>query len=111
MKNRLDKVLRCLGEEYKDNISSASRLYREVNIGGYAEKLGFDEVSLEYRDVYAIVPLKEAVQGMKVCIDGRTFKNYAQFESGIAVPDYVASKTKLSHTTYTPNDSMILNCG
>jgi hypothetical protein len=29
---------------------------------------------------------------MKVRIDGRTFVNYAQYDSGIVVPGYVAEK-------------------
>jgi len=111
MKNRLNKVLHNLGVENKSNILSTSRFYREVNIGEQAEKLGFHDLHKDYRDAYAIVPLKEAVQGMKVRIDGRTFVNYAQFESGIAVPGYVASKTRLPYKAYVPNDSMILNCG
>lgn len=104
-------VLRSLGEEYKDSILSTSRFYREVNIGGQAEKLGFHDLHQEYRDVNAIVPLKEAAEGMKVRIDGRTFVNYAQFDSGIAVPGYVASKTRLPYKAYVPNDSMVLNYG
>jgi len=111
MKNRLNKVLRSLGEEYKDDILSTSRFYREVNIGEQAGKLGFHDLHQDYRDAYAIVPLKDAVQGMKVRIDGRTFVNYAQFDSGIAVPGYVANKTRLPYKAYVPNDSMILNCG
>jgi hypothetical protein len=46
---------------------------------------------------------------MKVRIDGRTFVNYAQFESGVVVPDYVARDAGLSYKTFIPKDSMILN--
>jgi hypothetical protein len=46
---------------------------------------------------------------MRVRVDGRTFVNYAQFESGVVVPGYVAQKARLPFQPYTANDSMILN--
>jgi hypothetical protein len=46
---------------------------------------------------------------MKVRIDGRTFVNYAQFESGIAVPNYVARQVDLPNRAYIAQDSMICN--
>ena len=46
---------------------------------------------------------------MKVRVDGRTFVNYAQFESGIAVPNYVAGQVDLPHIAYIAKDSMICN--
>jgi len=46
---------------------------------------------------------------MKVPVDGRTFFNYAKFESGVVVPGYVAQKTGLPFRPYTANDRMILN--
>ena len=46
---------------------------------------------------------------MKVRIDGRTFVNYAQFGSGVAVPGYVAGDSRKPHKTFIPNDSMICN--
>jgi len=46
---------------------------------------------------------------MKVRIDGRTFVNYAQFDSGIAVPHYVARQVDLPHRAYVAKDSMICN--
>jgi hypothetical protein len=61
------------------------------------------------RDVYAIIPLKRPVSGMKVRIDGRTFINYAQFESGVVAPHYVASQVDLPHRAYIAKDSMICN--
>lgn len=107
---RLDDVLEKIGETYRDHIQNGSRFYMEVNIGQQAEALGYGDITDKYRDAYAVVPLKQAVPGMKVRIDGRTFVNYAQFESGVAVPGYVAKDTGLNHTTFIPNDSMILNC-
>jgi len=46
---------------------------------------------------------------MKVRIDGRTFVNYAEYPSGIAVPGYLARETGRSYKTFIPNDSMICN--
>jgi hypothetical protein len=46
---------------------------------------------------------------MKVRIDGRTFVNYAQFESGVVVPGFVAKAAGLKYKTFIPLDSMILN--
>lgn len=106
----LDDVIEKIGETYREDISEGSRNYVEVSIGQQAEMLGLREIQKKYRDVYAVIPLKEAVAGMKVRIDGRTFVNYAQFESGIAMPGYVIKDTGLAHKTFVPNDSMILNC-
>jgi hypothetical protein len=106
----LDDVLQVIGEQYRDQIQNGSRFYVEVNIGKQAEALGYEDMTDKYRDAFAVVPLKQAVPGMKVRIDGRTFVNYAQFDSGIAVPGYVAKDAGLKFTTFIPNDSMILNC-
>lgn len=76
-----------LGEDYKENIQDDSRYYLETSIAKKPAEMGFAEVGDRYRDVYAIVPLKHPVGGMKVRIDGRAFVNYAQFESGIVVPN------------------------
>jgi hypothetical protein len=65
--------------------------------------------SLRYSNAWAVIPLKEPVSGMKVRIDGRTFINYARFDSGVAVPGYVAGGTTLNHPSYTAQDSMVLN--
>jgi hypothetical protein len=46
---------------------------------------------------------------MKVRIDGRTFIDYAQFESGVVVPGYVAREAGLTYKTFLPLGSMILN--
>ena len=106
----LDDVIDKIGERYKNDIAEGSRFYVEVNIGKQAEMLGYQEIQQKYRDTFAVVPLKQAVPGMKVRIDGRTFVNYAQFESGIAIPGYVVKDTGLAFKTFVPNDSMILNC-
>ncbi len=109
MTNKLSSVLTKIGEEHKENIRDDSRFYLEVSIAQKAAELGFSEVDEQYKDVYAIVPLKSPVGGMKVRIDGRTFVNYAQFECGIVVPHYIAGRVDLPHTTYIAKDSMICN--
>ena len=102
-------VLAKIGEEYRKNINNDSRHYLEINLAKKAAELGFSEAKERCKNVYAIVPLKHPVSGMKVRIDGRTFVNYAQFESGIVVPNYVARNVDLPHRAYIAKDSMICN--
>jgi hypothetical protein len=109
MRTDLGDVLNKIGEKFKHEIENESRFYLEVDIGKQAERFGYSEMKEKYHDVSAVVPLKQAIPGMKVMIDGRTFINYAQFESGIAVPEYVAREAGLRYQTYQPDDSMILN--
>jgi hypothetical protein len=109
MKTDLGKVIGLISEDFKNDILATSRFYREVSIGERAERLGLTELKGQYRDVFAIVPLKQPAEGMKVRIDGRTFVNYAQFEFGVVVPRYVAEDTGLPYKPFVPNDSMILN--
>jgi hypothetical protein len=109
MKNVLSKVLAEIGEDYKGNIQEDSRYYLEISIAKKAAELGFSEITKDYKNVYAIVPLKQPLNGMKVRIDGRTFVEYAQFESGIVVPNYVASQVDMPHRTYVARISMICN--
>ena len=105
----LDKVLSKLDDEYKDLILKGARNYIEVNIGEAAEKYGYANLKGRYNDVFAIVPLKHHADGMKVRIDGRTFINYAQVKSGIAVPGYISKDLSMPYKRFVPNDSMILN--
>ena len=49
------------------------------------------------------------MEGMKVRIDGRTFVNYVQSETGVAMPGYIAKYSGLPHKAYEAWDSMILN--
>ncbi len=109
MNKHLDTVLTNIGEEYKDRIGDGSRFYVEVDIGKRGETLGFDDVKERYGGTKVIVPLKQPELGMTVRIDGRTFKNYARYDSGIAAPGYVAKDSGLPHAAFEPNDSMILN--
>jgi hypothetical protein len=109
MANKLNEVLNKIGEDFKENIRDDSRFYVEVSIARKAGELGFGDLKECYRDVYAIVPLKHPVDGMKVRIDGRTFINYSQFDSGVVVPHYVASQVDLPKRAYVAQDSMICN--
>jgi hypothetical protein len=110
MKGHLKEVLESIAEEYGENILDSARNYLEIDIGKRAEVLGYPKLETKYNQVYAIVPLKRPINGMKVRIDGRTFVNYVQFNSGIAVPGYMADETVQPYKPYIPNDSMILNC-
>jgi len=110
MKRHLTEVFESIAEEYDDNILDVSRNYLEIDIGKRAEVLGYPKLKEKYGQVFAIVPLKHPTKGMKVRIDGRTFVNYAQYDSGIVVPGYVADVAVQPYKPYIPNDSMILNC-
>jgi hypothetical protein len=107
--SKLDKVLTEISEEYKEDILANSRYYVEVDIGKKAEELGYADLKQAYHAVNAIVPLRKPAKGMTVRIDGRTFVNYGQLESGIAIPGYIVKEAGLPHETYEPNDSMILS--
>lgn len=109
MKQHLDHTLHAIGKDYEAKIAVSSRNYLEVDIGRRAAQLGFSDVENQYSSVLALIPLKEAEHGMKVRIDGRTFVDYGQLDSGVAVPGFVVRKSGLSHRSFIPNDSMILN--
>jgi hypothetical protein len=109
MANKLDNILLNIGNAYKENISKDSRHYLEVSIAKQAQEMGFTDIDEEFEKAYVIVPLKQPVRGMKVRIDGRTFVNYGQLETGVAVPGYVIKKSRLPHKNFVPNHSMILN--
>lgn len=109
MNHRLGEVLARIGEEHRHEILAGSRTYREIDIGRQAERMGFGELAGRYRRVYAIVPLKRPRAGMTVRIDGRTFVNYAQFDSGVVVPGYVAAEAGLPAQPYVAPESLVLN--
>ena len=109
MNKRLDDVLTIIGEEFKEKIQKGSRHYLEVSIGKHAAKLGHKDLKEKYENTYAIIPLKTPQEGMKVRIDGRTFVNYAEHASGIAVPGYLAREAGRTFKAFIPNDSMICN--
>ena len=109
MNNQIITVLDKIGEAYQDKIQKGSRHYLEVSIGKQAETLGLNDIKKKYKDTYVIVPLKAPQKGMKVRIDGRTFVDYAEYKSGIAVPGYLAKQAGRAFKAFTPQDSMICN--
>lgn len=109
MKNNLNAVLNKIEEEYRDIIQADGRNYLEVSISQKASELGFPEIEKCYKNVFAIVPLQHPVKGMKVRIDGRTFVKYHQFDSGVAVPNYVSEQAELAYRPYAAQHSMICN--
>ncbi len=109
MKTELDEIIEKIGQDFKGDVMACARNYIEVDIGKAAEQMGHPELKAKYNEVYAVVPLKAPKPGMKVRIDGRTFVNYALFESGVALPGYVVKDASLPYQTYIPNDSMICN--
>ena len=109
MNHSLNKILDKIVTDHRDIISDDARNYKEVDLSQAAAELGLTDAQDCYRHVNAIVPLKAPLEGMKVRIDGRTFVNYVQFESGVAVPNYVAEKSQIPHKKYEAWDSMILN--
>jgi hypothetical protein len=109
MKSSLREVIAKIGTDFREDVCHDSRHYLETSIAEKAAELGFSEVEERYKGIYAIVPLRQPVSGMKVRIDGRTFVNYAQLESGIVVPNYIAVQVDLPHRAYLAKDSMICN--
>ena len=109
MDRRLSSVLDQIGEDFKMQLHRGARHYREVNIGQQAVRMGYADLGAKLNNTFAIVPLMHPHRGMKVRIDGRTFVNYAEHPSGIAVPGYVASEAGAAFKSFVPNDSMICN--
>lgn len=109
MNKDIDAILTRIGDEFREYIEKSGRNYLEVDIGKKAESMGHEDIGRRFRKVYAVVPLKSPVKGMKVRIDGRTFSDYSQFDSGVAVPGYVAREAGLTYSSFRPLDSMILN--
>lgn len=107
--NSLKAIIQKIENQYRSSIQGNGRNYLEVDMGKKASEMGFADLAKELDRVFAIVPLKGPFPGMKVRIDGRTFTGYAQFDSGIAVPGYVADHSVQAHKPYIPQDSMILN--
>jgi hypothetical protein len=109
MNRNLETVIKDIESTFQGQIAEGARNYLEVDIGEAGKRLGYDDLARDYRRVYAVVPLKTHVRGMKVRIDGRTFVDYFQFDSGVAVPGYVARETGLPSKSYVAQDSMICN--
>jgi hypothetical protein len=100
MSNKLSDVLTHMADEYRDEISSDSEIYLELDIGKEAEKLGYSDIAKKYAGAEAVLPLNHTPDGMKVMIDGRTFVNYEQLETGVVIPGHVAKDAALPSKHY-----------
>ena len=109
MNRRLNAVLETIGDRYREKIQRGSRHYLEVSVGKTAASLGYADLEEKYSKTFAIVPLNAPQRGMKVRIDGRTFVDYAEYASGIAVPGYLARASGSAFIPFVANDSMICN--
>ena len=109
MDTRFDELLKSIEEAYGEKIQRGARHYLEVNLAEQARKMGFADLVEKYKTACAIIPLKAPQNGMKVRIDGRSFANYAEFDSGMAVPGYLAKACGRRYRAFVPNDSMICN--
>jgi hypothetical protein len=109
MDNRIDQLLEHIEETYRGKIQRGARHYTEVNLGEQARRLGFADMEEKYRNACAVIPLKGPQKGMKVRIDGRTFLNYAEYDSGMAVPVFLAKASAKKFRAFIPKDSMICN--
>jgi hypothetical protein len=109
MNKEINGILEDIEIEFERIIQKGSRHYLEVSIGEQAAKLGYHDLSERYVNTFAFVPLKAPQKGMKVRIDGRTFVDYAEYDSGIAVPGYLAREAGKSYRTFVAQDSFIRN--
>jgi hypothetical protein len=109
MDHRIDELLEHVEKTYASKMQRGARHYLEVNLAEEARRLGFTDLGEQYKTACAIIPLNAPQQGMKVRIDGRTFVNYAEYDSGMAVPGYLAKAAGRKFRTFFPNDSMICN--
>ncbi|MEA3515248.1 MAG: hypothetical protein U9R34_07240 [Nanoarchaeota archaeon] len=108
MTNRLADVLNKISAEFEGEILPDSDKYILINIGKVAESLGQSELKGRYDDVAAVVPL-EIESGISAIINGKDLCAYAQLDSGIAVPAYVAEEAGLPSKQYQPKDIMYWN--
>ena len=109
MKNNIGEILKKIGESHRDEIDSNGRHYKEIDISEEAKKMGYPPIEVSYPSLNAVIPLKGPTKGMKVRIDGRAWVGYAQFESGVVVPGFIAKDAGLRYQDYHAQDSMIKN--
>ena len=101
MNDNLDKTL----VRYRQGLSGR----RSPAVPGFTSKWisagvpnvsAYPDIGETYRNIHAIVPLKQPADGMKVRVDGRTFVGHVQFESGVVVPGYVARDSGLPRNVF-----------
>ncbi len=107
MNRDLNRLINRIGEKFAGEIQNDSGLVLEVDLGKQAEKLGYTDLKEKYDRVLALVPLKNKFPGMSAIVDGRTFKDYAQFGSGVVVPGYVAKAAGLPYKQYIARESLV----
>lgn len=110
MNKELSTLLTYIAKRYESLIAADGIHYVDVDLSDLAESMGLTKLKNNLKHTGAIIPLKHHLDGMKVMIDGRTFVKYVQFDSGVAVPEFVAKASGLPSKPYVANDSMILNC-
>ena len=108
MDNQIELLLSHLEKEYGAMIKKGARHYLEINLAAQARNLGLAGLD-QYNTACAIIPLKDPQRGMKVRIDGRTFVNYAEYDSGMAIPGHLARLSGRTYRTFIAKDSMICN--
>jgi len=108
MTNRLAEILNLIAAEFEGEILPDSERYILIDIGKVAESFGQLELKDRYKDISAVVPL-EIEWGVSAMINGKDLCDYAQLNSGIAVPAYVAEEAGLPSKQYQPKDIMYLN--
>jgi hypothetical protein len=109
MDKRIVELIGRIEDEFGRQVKKGARHYLEVSIGQLADQKGYADLAEKYRTTCAVVPLDTPREGMKVRIDGRTFVDYAEYETGIAVPGYLAREAGRPYKTFLANDSMICN--
>jgi len=108
MEKELAKILEKIGNGFKKEILPESKIYCIIDIGQAAENFGKPELKEEYKDINAVIPLKKAKGDWGFEVDGTGLSDYAQLESGIAVPKYIAEKSGLPNKKYQPKEKMFL---
>jgi hypothetical protein len=107
MSNELREVLTKIAEEYRQEIWFESGTFLELDIGKEAEKLSYSNIAEKYRGIAVAVPLKRTLKGMKVMMDGRTFVDYAQLETGVVIPGHIAKEASLPNKHYQAPESIV----
>ncbi|MEA3414218.1 MAG: hypothetical protein U9Q99_01695 [Nanoarchaeota archaeon] len=108
MEKGLAKVLKELGNHYKNEIQPDSESYSLADIGQAAECFGEPQLKEKYADVRAVIPQREQPSGLTFQIDPSGFSEYVQLDSGIAVESSVAKAAGLECKKYIPQESMYL---
>ena len=104
----LTDILEEVADQFKDRIWAKSSSYCLVDLGEIYKQKGIMDDYESFRDVKAVVPIKGSLDGLNFQVDGSVFADYSQLESGLAVPEWVAEQSGLTHKPYEPKKLMIL---